>query len=464
MTTEHEQELARVRAEMNQTETLLYRETVRRRNAEARANTMEVNAQCLALRIEKVRDRSLALKEEWQERAEKAESDLARYQRADVGERVRELQGSHDAAQSYFVEGCDLTAWFAHSDRQELLLIVRQQQAEIERLNSILQRNIESLERTVFWSMAWKRCAKLKDQELGQSARRWFEQCVQIADMQRCGLSTANCLQEERERNRELTDLLRQYEEAETGPQGRVEAEACPADCRMCANEACNLCGAGCWSGGFRDGSDPARPVCNHDFEERHMDPPPAEHSATAQVSGDSGEPFRPGLPAEALRKVCDRWDDRKGFQWKIPIQLGASGIWSFEEWPNHPARMLRPWRKSWSKVEADASSRLGAEDAKAGRDRKFAVAMIGGGSVVPMPYDQVLACESAYHAGYDEAIEYRDGNLSATIDLVRRTGAFWQREDGLIQRLPLNEAARTFKHRPIDGQNRPIPWSRVGG
>lgn len=34
-------------------------------------------------------------------------------------------------------------------------------------------------------------------------------------------------------------------------------------DCLMCSGEACNLCGAGCWSN-VRD--------CEHDVIERHME------------------------------------------------------------------------------------------------------------------------------------------------------------------------------------------------
>lgn len=35
-------------------------------------------------------------------------------------------------------------------------------------------------------------------------------------------------------------------------------------DCMMCSGEACNLCGAGCWSN---------RRDCEHDVMERHEEP-----------------------------------------------------------------------------------------------------------------------------------------------------------------------------------------------
>lgn len=52
----------------------------------------------------------------------------------------------------------------------------------------------------------------------------------------------------------------------------------CPEGCVLCFNEACNLCGAGCWNSG--------RTACDHDVVERHEDPDyrfiglPLEHPA----------------------------------------------------------------------------------------------------------------------------------------------------------------------------------------
>lgn len=43
----------------------------------------------------------------------------------------------------------------------------------------------------------------------------------------------------------------------------------CDEECMVCSGEACNLCGAGCWSN---------RRDCEHDVIERHED-----HSAGAE-------------------------------------------------------------------------------------------------------------------------------------------------------------------------------------
>ncbi len=46
---------------------------------------------------------------------------------------------------------------------------------------------------------------------------------------------------------------------------------ACPGpDCMMCSGEACDLCGAGCWSNAVTRGS-----PCEHDVLERHNGLPP---------------------------------------------------------------------------------------------------------------------------------------------------------------------------------------------
>jgi hypothetical protein len=46
----------------------------------------------------------------------------------------------------------------------------------------------------------------------------------------------------------------------------RGQAYACPEDCRLCSNEACNYCGAGCWQS-------PGTTACDHDVVHRHGEP-----------------------------------------------------------------------------------------------------------------------------------------------------------------------------------------------
>lgn len=53
----------------------------------------------------------------------------------------------------------------------------------------------------------------------------------------------------------------------------RADSDCPGPHCLMCSGEACNLCGAGCWDGDPRDGSDPSRPICEHGTLERHADP-----------------------------------------------------------------------------------------------------------------------------------------------------------------------------------------------
>jgi hypothetical protein len=48
----------------------------------------------------------------------------------------------------------------------------------------------------------------------------------------------------------------------------RFGVPECPsADCLMCTGEACNKCGAGCWSQMRRNDE------CEHDVMERHEEP-----------------------------------------------------------------------------------------------------------------------------------------------------------------------------------------------
>lgn len=160
-------------------------------------------------------------------RAEKAERELARFQRADVGERVAKITKSHeDSALRHtdFMADCGMeglialaTAKLADEHRGELLSIVRQQAAEIERLRknltavgAILGRGWEETHEQAALRVAmhgvfsrsaariWKRAAKKLYAETGRNAEQWVKDQAQIADMQRCGRATANCLFESR--------------------------------------------------------------------------------------------------------------------------------------------------------------------------------------------------------------------------------------------------------------------------
>lgn len=73
-------------------------------------------------------------------RATAAEEELKRYQRADVGERVREYAHDHEQDTRDIPRlGIGATAERMHRQRGELLDIARQQQAEIERLKERLR-------------------------------------------------------------------------------------------------------------------------------------------------------------------------------------------------------------------------------------------------------------------------------------------------------------------------------------
>lgn len=83
---------------------------------------------------------------------------------------------------------------------------------------------------------------------------------------------------------------------------------------------------------------------------------------------------FRPGLPAEAIRKSC-RFFNVKGLEWLLEFS-GAQYRWSNEDrWlyiedaPGLPLCCYRPHGSTWSAVELLAAKALGEEGGKAGRE-----------------------------------------------------------------------------------------------
>jgi hypothetical protein len=61
-------------------------------------------------------------------------------------------------------------------------------------------------------------------------------------------------------------EKLRKIRDSKRGQAVALDEPGCPGpDCLMCNGAACNLCGAGCWNN--------AAPHCDHDGDERHMEP-----------------------------------------------------------------------------------------------------------------------------------------------------------------------------------------------
>ena len=359
-------------------------------------------------------------------RATAAEDELKRYQRADVGERVREIQDEHDDAPNVpwevVIRREHPSSQRCHEHRGELLDIARQQQAEIERLKDDLQLNEER--RRLDMAMhaatadlstirarrarAWKRCA-----------RKWRHdhkidtECLNrdIAELQDQLHDALEDVTEQQNKRHEAEERLREYED-KTEPQPKVEPE---------------LLGA-----------------------------------SESLPEAPTEEAYRPGLPPEALRKAWPEWEDSQGDRLRFTedgerfgfLTLSGAAIESESTYIAEDSNggqfavcKHRPHGATWFEVEQRAARLLGEQDAKAGRDRK------GDAEIEPLIGVRNQPVIDAYHAGYDGAIEYRDYKA--------------------IERAKVPPGLRTFiwegapDNQPLwrpSVDDCPIPWSRVGG
>lgn len=288
-------------------------------------------------------------------KTERLESELARYQRADVPERVRTLEHLHagdpiDRPGESPACHCPCTKALRnrYEDRGELLAIVRQQQvrigeqaAEIERLKSASSELVASIKQHLEWSRG----------------------CV-AEDIMRILI--------------EHETSLRAHE-GDTDKVPRVEAvgnDSLPLD---------------------------NRPLLEP-LEELKELPDPAK-----------GDEFRPGLPPLALRMARKEWevdgDGRLSFYtnergrecFKEVGPSGAAWIATVAD-ADFSGIRLRPLGKRWSDVEQEAARAIGAEDAKARRayqDRESLSRSILG-KPPTSGWDVVLA--DLYRAAYDAA------------------------------------------------------------
>lgn len=110
------------------------------------------------------------------------------------------------------------------------------------------------------------------------------------------------------------------------------------------------------------------------------------DQKPTTELSKEVGglpapkEAYRPGLPPVALRLVCREWEasdgkclyfskDGTGYRWGTYPEYFCDGQVYRDIYDEDFA--CKPLNKRWSEVEQEAAKALGAEDAKAGRERK---------------------------------------------------------------------------------------------
>jgi hypothetical protein len=127
-----------------------------------------------------------------------------------------------------------------------------------------------------------------------------------------------------------------------------------------------------------------------------------------APAPAPAAEEFRAGLPAEALRAVCQEWDLDCGYTYVFDGDTYRGTHWTspVEKISDHPKILrtskFRPHHQSWSAVEIEAAKRLGSEDATAGRLRKDVTdlrALIPGAGA-----QEKFAYDSAYESAKEPA------------------------------------------------------------
>lgn len=317
----------------------------------------------------------------------------------------------------------------------------------------------------------------------------------------------------ETERN-SLRALVKSYEDADTGPVGRVEAEETPmtqgkktlkdkmwrhaldvappsashsriitSACDFLADKVEELINQ---KGGDADArAKPGMDSPEHDANRPDVTPPPVgaargeapvcascrqamKHDGGPDYSCDErgtkhtlgprkagGEEYRPRLPPLALREVCKEWED------SLPRP---------SEWSSDMVRFLcnqyaglgfRPRNRTWQSVETEAAARLGRMDAEAGRERMENGALfeaIVGSKEAANPANgyrvRVLSFKDAYDAGYSDAIPWRLNPSKEFHEafIAPRVLAWESRTMG---------TETGFRAR-MDGF--PVPWQRVGG
>jgi hypothetical protein len=138
-----------------------------------------------------------------------------------------------------------------------------------------------------------------------------------------------------------------------------------------------------------------------------------------------------------AIRHAQDLWED------------GEFNV--IREWPKKKWMAVRPLRTTWAEVELKAARHLGVHDSKAGRERREDIDVVAALRDDHPRADHFHACATAYHAGYDDAVEWRmPAEVTAEQEnALRRLGGHWDRPDRL-------------NVRPTDSQRRPIPWQRL--
>jgi hypothetical protein len=138
-----------------------------------------------------------------------------------------------------------------------------------------------------------------------------------------------------------------------------------------------------------------------------------------------------------AIRHAQDLWED------------GEFNV--IREWPKKKWMAVRPLRTTWAEVELKAARHLGVQDSKAGRERREDIDVVAALRDDHPRADHFHACATAYHAGYDDAVEWRmPAEVTAEQEnALRRLGGHWDRPDRL-------------NVRPTDSQRRPIPWQRL--
>lgn len=289
-------------------------------------------------------------------RVETLEKELARYQRADVGDRVEAIDAAMFA---------DQTTGSLREGVCDLLTICRQQAAGIERLTN---------------DCAWA-AKKLRDMgaELERLTARLRghdglrEHIESLPGSDACGNAMVGipvllvrdavlAAFESEERDTDKVELLKEVEQFNLGQTGSpVGVSPGPT----------NAVG-----GGHVEDNQAPRNVA-----ESQLNPGGAPAlSPCLPQSSPKPDDFRAGLPAEALRKVCEKWamerhpgeicefSEHHG-QWRWT----EAGKWT--KWYRLPGSGLRdgyrPHNASWSEVETLAAQHLGAKDAREGRAKR---------------------------------------------------------------------------------------------